>query len=501
MRYACTAHQAQALDQAVISGLGLPGIALMELAARGVADAVRAHHAAAAAAGVVVACGPGNNGGDGWAVARWLRGWGLPVAVWELGEPKPGTDASIERAVALKAGVDRVSGLGSARLVVDALFGTGLARGVGPPYDAAVGAIVDARARGATVVAVDLPSGLSSDTGQALGDAVTADRTVTFGRPKLGMFLGGGPDLCGVVDVVDIGLDAATPDDRLAAAEIPDAADLEPLWPVRRPSDHKASQGHLLVIAGSAAMTGAAILACRGALAAGAGLVSLVATRPMRPRLAALPPEVMVVDGGDGDVLCALPELERFDGFVVGPGLGGGSPLDEALGRELARRWATDPRPWVFDADALPCAFSPGPAPRVITPHPGEAGRLLGLTSGQVQTDRLSCAHRLTDRGVVLLKGRYSVIAAQGALPSLNPTGCPVLATGGTGDVLAGVIGALLTRGVGARDAARLGAFVHGLAADRLGARRRDGWTASDVAEEIARGGWRPASPFPPDAG
>jgi NAD(P)H-hydrate epimerase len=481
MRYACTAAQMRGLDAAVVQGLGLPGIALMEVASRGVADAIVARHADDAAWGVVVVTGPGNNGGDGWAVARWLYARGVPVAVWSLAEPKAGTDAAIMRQVAAKVGIRVVDGVGGCGLVVDALFGTGFDREMGEPFASAVDAV---NACGRPVVAVDLPSGLHADSGAALGRCVVAARTVTFGRLKVGMLVGEGPDRCGEIEVVDIGLDAATPPDASVAVEIPDAADLAPLWPTRAAGAHKGSSGHLAIVAGSAAMTGAAILACRGALAAGAGLVTLVATRATRGRLAALPPEVMVLDGGEGEVLTAWPDLSRFDAVAVGPGLGGGGGLAVGVADALRRAWVEDPRPWVADADALPTT-SRSSGPRVLTPHPGEAARLLGIRTEDVVRDRLGSAGRLAERGVVLLKGRWTAVVARGSRPSLNPTGSAALATGGSGDVLTGVVGALLARGVDPRDAARLGAFVHGRAGERLWTRRREGWTAGDVASEI----------------
>jgi NAD(P)H-hydrate epimerase len=405
------------------------------------------------------------------------------VSVQVLAEPRAGSDAAVMCAVARKmmSGIAEVRSVDGAGLVVDAIFGTGTDRELGEPYVSAVEAINRA---GAPVVAVDLPSGLHADTGAVLGRCVRADRTVTFGRTKVGLWVGAGPDHAGVVDVVDIGLAAATGDDGLATVEIPDAADLAGLWPTRRPGDHKGSSGHLAIVAGSAAMTGAAVLACRGALAAGCGLVTLIATSAMRARLAALPPEVMILDGGDGDVLGAWPDLSRFDAVAVGPGLGGGRTLEDAVRDAIGRAWTQDARPWVADADALPATRATD-APRVITPHPGEAGRLLAMSAADVERDRVGIALRLTPRGTVVLKGRHSVIADRGARPSVNPTGSPALATGGSGDVLTGIVGALLARGVGPRDAARLGVFVHGLAGDRLWARRTDGWTAGDVAAEV----------------
>ncbi|MCA9494064.1 MAG: NAD(P)H-hydrate epimerase, partial [Myxococcales bacterium] len=296
MRFVSTAAQSRELDRRVIEGLQLPGIALMELAARGVADAILTHHAEAARRGTVVACGPGNNGGDGYAVARWLKGWGIPVSVVALGMPRPGSDAEIMAECARGAGVDLADAPPSTPgLWVDALFGTGLARELNAEARGLVRAM-----RGAPVVAVDLPSGLDSDTGSVWGDCAQAETTVTFGRPKLGMFCGVGPARCGRVIVVDIGLGAGTPRDGLATAEIPEPADLAALWPRRGPFDHKGRSGHLLIVAGSTPMAGAAVLAARGALAAGAALVTLAAPRGAFGRLAGLPPEVMVVASGEG---------------------------------------------------------------------------------------------------------------------------------------------------------------------------------------------------------
>ncbi|MCB9687005.1 MAG: NAD(P)H-hydrate dehydratase [Alphaproteobacteria bacterium] len=482
MRFVSTAAQSRELDRRVIEGLQLPGIALMELAARGVADAILAHHADAARRGTVVACGPGNNGGDGYAVARWLKGWGLPVSVVALGLPRAGSDAELMAECARAAGVDVLDAVeGAPGLWVDALFGTGLGRDLNAEARALVQAM-----RGSPVVAVDLPSGLDSDTGHVWGACPQAATTVTFGRPKLGMFCGEGPARCGRVVVVDIGLGAGTPRDGLATAEIPDAADLAPLWPRRGPLDHKGRSGHLLIVAGSAPMAGAAVLACRGALAAGAALVTLAAPRGAFGRLAGLPPEVMVLPSGEGDLTEGVPTFDRATALLVGPGLAGGGALAPQLASSLAAVWHADPRPAVFDADALPATGpTPHAARRVLTPHPGEAARLLQASTREVAADRFDAARALSDRGVTLLKGRPTMVASAGGRPSINPTGNEVLAVGGSGDVLAGVIGGLLARSVDARDAARLGAWVHGAAADALRARRSQGWRASDVADAL----------------
>lgn len=477
------AAQVRELDRRVIEDLGIPGVALMELASRGVAEAVRDRFGAAARRGVVVVCGPGNNGGDGWGAARWLRGWGFPVSVVAVG-PAPRGDAATQRAAALRSGVAETDRLDGAGVVVDALFGTGLARDV----DGDAAAWIAAMDRhGAPVVAVDLPSGLDADTGQPHGACVRAAHTVTFGRWKPGLFVEPGASLAGSLELVDLGFAAAEPADApLAVAELASAAELARCWPGRAVGAHKGSSGHLLVVAGSLPMAGAAVLACLGALRAGAGLVTLVAPGGALPRLAALPPEVMVVASGPGPTLGA-PELElsKFDAVIAGPGLGGGEPLGAELAGWLRALWAGHPGGVAFDADALPCAVGRGAGPRVITPHPGEAGRLLGRPTAGVQADRFGAAEALATEGrVALLKGPRTLVAGGGRL-SVNRTGGPVLATGGSGDVLAGVIGALLANGRGARDAARLAAWVHGAAADALAGRRDQGWTASDVAEAI----------------
>ncbi len=476
-----TAAQVRELDRRVIEDLGLPGVALMEVAARGVAKAIVRHHAEDARRGTVVVCGGGNNGGDGYAVARWLDQLGFPVSIWSLDDQSKG-DAAIMREAARRLQIPEVEKLGEAWLIVDALFGTGLDR---PVTGHKAAAIVAMNEHPAPVVAVDVPSGLHSDTGAVLGVAVEAAHTVVLGRHKAGLFCGAGPDLTGHLTLVDIGLDAlATYAD--ASAELPEAVDLAPLWPVRARGDHKNRSGHLLVVAGSANMAGAAILTCRGALGAGVGLVTLVVPRNATPRLQGLAPEVMLLVHGDGDVLPDVPAdaLRGRTAVAAGPGLGGGAPLTASLATSLRALWA-GPLPAVFDADALVAATGPSTAPRVITPHPGEASRLLSIETDAVQADRFAAVARLAGDHTALLKGRYTLVASASRRVSINPRNSPVLGSGGSGDVLTGVIGALLARGVAAHDAARLGSWVHGRAGERLEARRSGGWTAADVAHEL----------------
>lgn len=479
-----SAHQVRELDRRAIEDLGLPGIALMEVASRAVAVAVLTHHLTEAQAGVVVVCGGGNNGGDGYAIARWLHGAGLPVRTWST-HPNSRGDAAVMRQVCATLGIPETDGLGGAGLVVDAVLGTGFT----PPLDAgrapAVARALEAMAGHPAVVAVDLPSGLDADRGVADPRTPRCVRTVTLARLKPGLLVGEGLARAGALELADIGLDAVPGASDLALATVLD----DPMadWPRRDVGDHKTRSGHLLVLAGSTAMAGAAVLCCRGALAAGAGLVSLAAPRGALPRLAALPPEVMVQVSGDGDVL-APPDsawLDRGTALVAGPGLGGGQPLPPHLADWLTALWRHETRPVLFDADALVCVSGRGAGERVCTPHPGEAARLLGTSIAEVQQDRVGSVRALAAHGTALLKGPWTLVC-DGDEVTANPTGNPVLATGGSGDVLAGIIGALLARGVPSSQAARLGAWVHGLAADRLAAQGDRGWTASDVAARVS---------------
>lgn len=460
----------RALDAAVIDGLGVPGVALMEVASRGVALAVLERFAQPASRGVLVVCGPGNNGGDGWGAARWLHRRGVPVRVWAVGGEARG-DAAVMRSAAIRAGVSEVSGPeGQVGLVLDAVFGTGLARDVGEPYASALRVVA---ALDVPRVAVDLPSGLHADTGALLGPVPIADLTVTFGRLKPVFFTGGGR-LAGEIELVDIGVHAS---DR-SVGRIADPCELAAFVPQRSPWTWKHREGGLTVVAGSPEMAGAGVLVCLGALAVGCGLVTLCARPETLPRLARLPAAVMV------HVEPLRDSLERaFDRgpAAIGPGIGGGRPLDPAC-QEGLRHVREHGRQVVLDADAL---FEPGgPVGEgvVRTPHPGEARRLLGAP---VEPDRFGAARELAlQGGVSVLKGRYSLVASSNGV-SVNPTNSSVLATAGSGDVLTGVIGGLLAKGVAPWDAARAGVWLHGRAGELLEARRPDGWTAEDIAAAV----------------
>jgi NAD(P)H-hydrate epimerase len=488
-----TAAEMRALDRHTIETLGVPGELLMELA--GAAGAREAEALRGGAGCIFVACGAGHNGGDGTVAARHLHLRGVPVRLWPLGDPgrwRGDAAANWRRAVAVGVPVETPwAGLPAGSVVVDALFGTGLAREVAGEAAEWIQRI-DAERPGCRVLAVDLPSGIDADTGQVLGAAIAADCTVTIGLPKLGLCLEPGRSLAGEVTVARIGI----------ADQAPGVEPGAQLWtrraaarrvPARPRAGHKGSFGHVLVIAGSEGKAGAAALAGLGAARIGAGLVTLACPRGSHAALQATLREAMTAPVMPPDAFS--PESEKQvlelaaarDVAVLGPGIGR-SEATRAFVRAVVPALAV---PLVLDADGL-VAFAEGlgelrkrPAPTVLTPHPGEAALLLGGTAADVNRDRPGAARRLAaDSGAhVVLKGAATVIADPSGAIVVNPTGGPLLATGGTGDVLAGAIGGLLAQGLAAPDAAALGVFVHGAAADALSAARGP---AGVLAGEVA---------------
>jgi NAD(P)H-hydrate epimerase len=489
------------LDRTAIEDLGVPSLDLMERAGRAVADAALA--LAAPAGRFVVVCGGGNNGGDGYVAARLLRAAGRSVGVIALvPAARLSGDARAVRERAERAGVaveDRGAApldAGPGDVVVDAILGTGLSRAPEGVHAEAILAVVAAGALGARVLAVDVPSGLSADTGRPLGPCVRAQRTVTFGMRKRGLALEPGRSLAGEITVADIGLPAEALRRVPGPVDLLDEAAARALVPPRAPDAHKGDAGRLLVVAGSPGKAGAAHLALTGALRGGIGLVWLAARAEILPQALAGRPEAMsfALPGagplGRADLAPLLVAAEAVDALAIGPGIPRG-PETAALLRELLARAG---KPAVLDADALnalaesPAAALVPPAPLVLTPHPGEMARLCGTGIAQVQADRIGVALEKAAlwRATVVLKGAGTVVADPDGRASVIPTGNPGLATGGTGDVLCGLVGALLAGGIPPPAAARAAAWVHGRAGDLAALRAgQRGLVAGDLGEAI----------------
>lgn len=452
-----TAAQTRELDRRAIAS-GLSGYTLMTRAGQAAFHLLRERWPAAVR--IVVLAGPGNNGGDGYVLARLAWNQHLDVQVLTVGDHEPLTGEAAEAANdATRARVPEKSWSGvlpPADIYVDALFGTGLNK---PPAGDFAAAIAALNRSGRPVLALDLPSGLQADTGAELGEAVQADATISFIGLKLGLLTGRGPALTGALSFSDLDVPADTYAGSLPAARRLMAADTERLG--RRARDaHKGSNGHLLVVGGNHGMAGAVALAAEAALRSGAGLVS-VATRPEHTAfITGRRPELMC--HGVNVAADLTPLLARADAVVLGPGLG----RDE-WGTALFGAVLDSGLPVIVDADGLNL-LAGQPERRgnwVLTPHPGEAARLLGSTIPEVQADRVAAINALKQRygGAIILKGAGSLVLDDAGL-QLCPYGNPGMAVGGMGDVLAGVIGALQVQGL--PQPAALGVLVHALAGD-----------------------------------
>jgi len=483
--YLYTAAQTRALDACAIRAHGIPGITLMARAAE-----VTLRHLLAAwpePAGLSVLCGTGNNGGDGFLVADLAHKRGIPVRVLQLGDAaKVSGDALLARQQALRNGVPFTpydgQALDAASVVVDAMLGTGLGGPVREAYAAAIAAV---NASDRPVVAVDIPSGLCADTGRVLGAAVRADMTVTFIGLKRGLFTLHGPDHAGALQFSDLGVPGQVYDAVPCGLRRLELEALLAALPPRPAAAHKGMFGSVLVVGGDRGMAGAALLAAEAALRCGAGLVRVATRAEHVAAIVARVPEVM--PQGIDSVDAVAPLLAAADVLVLGPGLGQ-SPWSE----QLARAALAAGLPLVIDADALNLLAAgrlgdlPAAAAHVLTPHPGEAARLLGATSAEVQADRFAAATELQRRfgGVVVLKGNGSLVATAGEM-LLSDYGNPGMAVGGMGDVLSGVIGALLAQGLAPPAAAALGVCLHGAAGDRAAAAGQRGLAASDLMPQL----------------
>ena len=473
------AAQVRELDARLIAA-GTSGFDLMQRAAHAAWRALRRSWPDAGA--VTVLAGRGNNAGDGYLLAALGQRAGWQVRVLAVGDPQTlQGDAALAYAEARDCGVAIEPWRAEAPLqgvLVDALLGTGLSGAVREPYASAIAAI---NASGRPVLAVDLPSGLCANTGQVLGQAVRADLSVTFIGLKLGLFTADGPDRVGALVFDDLQADPGIVAQVPSEAVRLDHGSLARVAP-RSPTAHKGSFGQVLVIGGDLGTGGAALLSAEAALRCGAGMVTL-ATRPEHVGASLVRrPEVMCSGVESTYSLTAL--LERADVLVVGPGLG-----QAPWGRSLISAAAQREQPQVWDADALNLLASGAvelPSGCLITPHPGEAARLLQCSVGEVQADRPAAARALAQRYgcVALLKGAGTLIAAPDGRLALCDRGHPAMASAGLGDVLAGVLGALLAQQLAPFEAACLGAWLHASAGERLGTLGR-GLAASDLIPVI----------------
>ncbi len=452
---------ASAFDKKWIDA-GVPSLLLMENAGRGAADLAAAQLLDGTPAGkqVVVVCGTGNNGGDGLVVARRLRTLGASVRVLLVGaEARFTHEASVQaRAYRALGSIEPFADF-EAELVVDALFGTGLSRALEGEAEAAVLRI---NASGAKVLALDLPSGLDANTGVVHGACVRATRTATFGYAKTGLYTPRGSEHAGCIDVLDIGVPQ---DQSNPAAWLVGASDARSAVRRRAGGSYKNSNGHVLVVGGSPGKTGAPQLAGYAALRAGAGLVTVATWPSSLDALSSLPISCM---RAPLDLDALAKSFEGMRAVVAGPGLGTGADA----GRVFVHLCTAYEGAVVFDADAFTWAAKKAyrfarKGPTVLTPHPAELARILDRDTQDIEANRMCCAREAADAtgAVVVLKGAHTVVAAPNGTPIVSPHAQPALAVAGSGDTLAGIVGALLGAGYVPEEAAWLGVWLHGEAA------------------------------------
>jgi ADP-dependent NAD(P)H-hydrate dehydratase / NAD(P)H-hydrate epimerase len=475
--------QVRALDAHAIETLGIPGYTLMKRAGEAALRYLRTRFPVAHR--IVIVCGAGNNGGDGYVLARFAHAAGLTVTTLAAASP------DTLRGDARRAYEDlRASGVpvqpysperfAEGEVIVDALLGTGLR---GPAREEVARVISDINGSGRPVLAVDVPSGLDGDTGVPLGECVRADCTVTFVGLKTGLFIGDGPEFAGTVffDDLEIVADpaAATP---ARAERILDSA-IQQALPRRARSAHKGEFGRVLIVGGGVGMPGAVRLAGEACLRVGAGLVTVAVAPENVPAIAAGRPELICLPLAEPEALTET--FARTDVIAIGPGLGRTPWAQSVLEKVLHAD-----KPLVVDADALNIvAQSRVPAREdwILTPHPGEASRLLGTDTGEIQRDRLAALEQLVTRyrGTVVLKGAGTLVGAPGRIPALCERGNPGMATPGMGDVLTGTIAGILAQCRDAWLAARVGVLVHAMAGDAAARMGERGLIAGDVAREL----------------
>ncbi|PIE67104.1 MAG: bifunctional ADP-dependent NAD(P)H-hydrate dehydratase/NAD(P)H-hydrate epimerase [Deltaproteobacteria bacterium] len=508
--YLVTANEMQQMDQMTIESMGIPGRVLMENAGRGATvsflETVHKHHPGP----VGIAAGRGNNGGDGFVMARYLHNKGIPTTVFlfsnrnriagdaaanlKLLEAMQVPVVEVPDAAALDQQKKRLT---ACRTWIDAILGTGLRSDVRGFFHTVIHAI---NQQDRPLFAVDIASGINADTGQICGICTRAVATATFGFAKTGHLAYPGRICTGELRIIEIGIPPSVANTVGCRQHLITPASVKTAMPARQPTAHKGSAGHLLVLAGSPGKTGAAAMCATAAMRSGAGLVTLGIPRTLNPILESMVTEAMTVglpESADGtlDIAAETTVLKLIRDkrcIAVGPGLG----TNAATGKLLKRLIRDSGVPMVIDADGLnliamdPSILKTTSAPVILTPHPGEMARLSGCNTADIQNDRLGRARAMAQRfkAHVVLKGADTIVAQPDGTVFLNASGNPGMAAGGMGDVLTGMIAGLITQGATIDQAACAGVYLHGVAADLLACDKAPvGYLASEVMEAIPR--------------
>ena len=517
-------EEMRAIDRCAIEEYGIPGVVLMENAGAATVRLLEKELKNLKNSFALIFIGPGNNGGDGLVIGRHLHQLGCePIFFFLVNPDKLSGDAAINLAIVTKLRLplhvidsrNRVKTISvlfkqiesrgkPCSAIIDAIFGTGLVREIKGHFADAIDLINNSEfSRNIPVIAVDTPSGLDSNTGKILGTCVRANMTATFGCAKPGQIMHGSSALTGKLRIVDIGIPPEVIEKTVITTSMITAETVKQ-WTaklVRRPDSHKGSYGHLLILAGSAGKTGAAILAARGALRSGCGLVSLCVPYDLNTIFETSLAEAMTIPLPTSssllnvsDIATILRHAEDKQAVVLGPGLGN----DVRTAELVLHLYHHLKQPVIIDADALTIIAKyreqlqqPG-GPRIFTPHPGEMARLVGKTTEAVQENRIGVTRLCHDRFkngttglTIVLKGAGTLVVSDDAHIRINTSGNPGMASGGMGDVLSGVIGSLICQGLRGTDAAEVGVYLHGTAGDNVYNRVGQGFTASELADEI----------------
>lgn len=503
-----TASEIREMDSLAIKEMGISGTVLMENAARGAVRVFIDYFEPSPGSSITILCGRGNNGGDGYVMARYLHEIGMNVRVAVIGDmSRISGDALVNLEILGRIGVEINEiesdekwksfndAIKSCDFIIDGLLGTGLNSPVRGSFK---NVIDDVNASGKRVMSIDIPSGLNADNGKVMGAAVKADITVTFGFPKPGLLVFPGADFAGHLALIDIGIPGTVSSRFETGHDLIEPHDFMQLLSNEKGDVHKGKRGHLLILAGSEGKTGAAALCAMGALRAGAGLVTVGIAESLNPVLEKKLTEAMTV---------ALPEtkekslalsakedilrlMDNKTAVAIGPGLST-NPETVNLVCEILKLLKL---PVVLDADALnalsmvPDSLKYLDRSKILTPHPGEMSRLAGLSVKDIQTDRIETSRRFAKEWQcnLILKGAGTILADPDGMVSINPTGNPALASGGTGDVLTGMIAGFLARGLTPVKASRAGVYLHGMAADYLALKAGEaGILASEISEAV----------------